>query len=154
MLILSQPLPHPHHTLSQMDHTSRLLARCPSHPHIVESPMLPSLPWLPSVPTKAHGFFHLAALSWPLETSPALSLTFRPSPSGRQPRCWLPATSSCSHLKTLTYALSSDPSTLENINLFLKHRGSLPHPPNGGVTPHPMVPHHYFRSPVSPLVTS
>lgn len=59
-----------------------------------------------------------------------------------------------SHLKTVGYAVSFAPPTLENINLFLKLRGFLPHPPNGGVRPHPIVPHRYFGSPLSPLVTS
>lgn len=46
--------------------------------------------------TMARGLFCLAAfMSWPLKPHQLpFSHLFRPGPSGRQPRCWLPATSS------------------------------------------------------------
>ena len=76
--------------------------------------MLPGLPWFPSACTMAHGLFFSPSIPPPRAGS--LGAGFQ-----------LPVL--VSHLKTLAYAVSFDSSTLENINLFLKHRGSLSHPP-------------------------
>lgn len=118
----------------------------------VWNPHAPKSATFPSARTMARGLFCLAALSWPLETSPALfhSPSTSAPPAGSWVLAQLPVL--VSHLKTVGYAVSF--ATTHRTLTYSLSFEVPPHPPNGGVRPHPIVPHRYFRSPLSPLVTS